>query len=94
MATHPLSDNLTKKNLIILVTDTLLSRGPPPDKRTIALICATYAANLLETIFDNVSHINRESAYMKADELLKEFSQINEKSRSVGITEIVAGYPL
>ena len=92
MATHPLSDSVVKKRLVQKVIDALLSRGGAPDKKTIALACAAYAANLLETVLSDVSHAQRESAYIRADELLKEYCNLPESAKNIGMTEVVAGY--
>ena len=35
MATHPVSDHTVKERLIRKVVDTLLGRGPTPDRRTV-----------------------------------------------------------
>ena len=56
MATHPLSDSHAKRTILQKVGDALLSRDRNPDKRTVALICATYAANLLDNVIVSMSH--------------------------------------
>ncbi len=91
MATHPLSDLSIKKKLIQKMLDALFSRGPSPDKKTISLVCAAYAANLLENVLEGVTFAQRESAYVRADELLKESANLSENAKSLGITEVVAG---
>ncbi|KAJ3321456.1 hypothetical protein HDV06_004125 [Boothiomyces sp. JEL0866] len=89
--THPVSNPKVKEALIQRIVDALLGRGPPPNRRTIACICAAYAANVLEYAFVGLSHSQREQAFVKVDEMLQEHAQLNEKARSVGTTEIMAG---
>jgi Golgi phosphoprotein 3 len=91
MATHPVADHTVKERLIQRVIDTLLGRGPAPDRRTIGLVCAAYAANVLENALVGLSHNQREAAFVKVDELLQEFANYTDKSKSMGNTEIMAG---
>lgn len=42
--------------------------------RTIAMVCAAYAANVLENALVSLSHDARERAYVRVDELLSEYS--------------------
>ncbi|KAL3894886.1 MAG: hypothetical protein SGCHY_005012, partial [Lobulomycetales sp.] len=65
MATHPVSNAAVKESLVQRVIDTLLGRGPAPDSRMIATVCAAYAANVLENALANLSHHQRESAFSK-----------------------------
>ncbi|KAJ3218965.1 hypothetical protein HDU67_003329 [Dinochytrium kinnereticum] len=91
MATHPVADLSIKEQLIQRVVDCLLNRGPPPDRRTIAMVCAAYAANVLENALVGLSHSQRETAFLRVDELLQEFAAYSEKARGMGATEIMAG---
>ena len=91
MATHPLSDTHIKRTIIQRVGDALISRDRTPDKRTVALICATYAANLLDNVIANMSHSQKETAYLKADEILRENAELTDAAKNNGITEIAAG---
>ncbi|KAJ3082699.1 hypothetical protein HK102_001504 [Quaeritorhiza haematococci] len=91
MATHPVADHTAKEQLIQRVVDTLLGRGPPPDRRTIAMVCAAYAANVLENALVGLSHSQREAAFQKVDELLQEHSTLTDKAKASGTTEIMAG---
>ena len=43
--------------------------------RTIAMLCAAYAANVLENALITLSHEARERAFAQVDELLAEYSQ-------------------
>jgi len=91
MATHPVADHSIKEGLIQRCVDSLLGRGPTPDRRTIAMVCAAYAANVLENALVGLSHTQREAAFQKVDEMLQEHSQYTEKSKSQGVTEVMAG---
>ncbi|KAJ3112265.1 hypothetical protein HDU96_004745 [Phlyctochytrium bullatum] len=91
MATHPVADYSIKEQLIQRVVDTLLGRGPPPDRRTVAMVCAAYAANVLENALVGLSHAQRETAFQRVDELLQEYAAYTEKAKSGGATEIMAG---
>ena len=48
MATHPVADPSVKLEVVMRVVNCLLGRGPQPTRRTIALCCAAYAANVIE----------------------------------------------
>jgi Golgi phosphoprotein 3 len=89
MATHPVSNMTIKEELIKRVVDTLLRRGPAPDRRTIGMVCAAYAANVLENALVNLSHSQRESAFTRADDLLNEYSKYTEKNAKQN-TEVMA----
>lgn len=91
MATHPISNAAIKEQLVTRVADTLLSRGPAPDIRSVAIVCAAYAANVLENALVGLSHSQRETAFNKVEELLLEFSGLGEKAKSCGTTDIMAG---
>jgi Golgi phosphoprotein 3 len=68
-----------------------LGRGSKPNRRTIATLCAAYAANVLENAFVGLSHAQKEEAFTKVDELLKSHASLSEKAKTVGTTEIMAG---
>ncbi|KXS19200.1 Golgi phospho protein 3 [Gonapodya prolifera JEL478] len=91
MATHPVADSTIKESLIRRVVDTLLGRIANPDRRTIGMVCAAYAANVVENALVNLSHSQREAAFAKVDEMLQEHSQWTEKSKAAGVTEVMAG---
>jgi Golgi phosphoprotein 3 len=90
--THPVSNPRIKEALVQRLVDALLGRGPAPSRRTIACACAAYAANVLENAFVGLSHSQRELAFQKVDDLLKEHAQYGEKARQVGTTDVMAGY--
>jgi golgi phosphoprotein 3 len=89
---HPVQDPSVKERLIQRVVDCLLGRGPAPDRRTIALVCSAYAANVLDNALVGLSHSQRETAFQKVDDILQEFATFSEKSKTIGTTEVMAGY--
>jgi Golgi phosphoprotein 3 len=91
VATHPLSDISAKNNIVQKVAEALLSRIAPSDSRVVALICAIYAANLLDSAFAKYSNSQKENAYLKADAIMKEYCVSNEGARSIGVTEVMTG---
>ncbi|KAI8806714.1 Golgi phosphoprotein 3-domain-containing protein [Cladochytrium replicatum] len=91
MATHPVADHTAKEQIVQRAVDALLGRGPPPDRRTIAMVCAAYAANVLENALIGLSHSQREAAFAKVDELLQEHSMLTDRVKAQGTTEIMAG---
>lgn len=84
MATHPVSDSSTKEEIVNRVIKTLThsnhsstsitSETPFGNLRTISMVCAAYAANVLENALLQLNHELREKAYTKVDELLSEYS--------------------
>lgn len=90
MATHPLADAVIKAAIAKRVIDALLSRGPPPDIRTICLICASFASNVLENVLSSVTFNQRETAFLKAEEICNAFCLLSEKTRSSGSNDVVA----
>ena len=88
MATHPVVDAGAKDEIRKRVRHVCSSRTVvlPPSQflpgeldfrylRTIAMICAAYAANVLENALITMSHDARERAFSQVDELLAEYSQ-------------------
>ncbi|CAG8609108.1 1537_t:CDS:2 [Diversispora eburnea] len=87
MATHPVSDSSAKDEIVKRVIKTLtflnnLSTMSSPTEleipfgylRTVSMVCAAYAANVLENALLPLNHEMRERAYSKVDELLSEYS--------------------
>ncbi|CAH1761610.1 17973_t:CDS:2 [Entrophospora sp. SA101] len=86
MATHPVSDTTAKEEIIKRVIKTLThlnhsstSSISDPDipfslLRTISMVCASYAANVLENALVQLNQEMREKAYVKVDEMLSEYS--------------------
>ena len=88
MATHPVADGGAKDEIRRRVRTVLTSRTVvlpasqflPEDMefryvRTIAMVCAAYAANVLENALSTLGHEARERAFSQVDELLAEYSQ-------------------
>ncbi len=88
MATHPVADGGAKDEIRRRVRNVLTNRTvvlPPsqflPEEmdfryiRTISMVCAAYAANVLENALATLGHEARERAFAQVDELLAEYSQ-------------------
>ncbi|KAF9134918.1 hypothetical protein BGW39_005405 [Mortierella sp. 14UC] len=89
MATHPVTDSAVKEEVVKRACTTLISRsnGSSPSLtervspvafqqlRTVMMVCAAYAANVLENALMYLNHEMREVAYTKVDELLSDYSQ-------------------
>ncbi|GMF89136.1 unnamed protein product [Aspergillus oryzae] len=88
MATHPVADGGAKDDLHRRVRNVCSNRTVilPPNQwlpedsefrylRTITMVCAAYAANVLENALVTMSHEARERAFAQVDELLAEYSQ-------------------
>ncbi|KAK6063216.1 vacuolar protein sorting-associated protein 74 [Seiridium cupressi] len=88
MATHPVADGGAKEEIRRRVRNVLTQRTVVlPDSqflpetlefrylRTIAMVCAAYAANVLENALSTLGHEARERAFTQTDELLAEYSQ-------------------
>jgi Golgi phosphoprotein 3 len=88
MATHPVVDSAAKMEITDRVRDLLTARtvNLPATQwlpqgvqyrylRTVAMVCAAYAANVLENALANIAHEQRERAFAHVDELLAEYSQ-------------------
>lgn len=88
MATHPVADGGAKEEIRRRVRNVLTQRTVVlpgnqwlPENlefrytRTIAMVCAAYAANVLENALASLGHESRERAFAQVDELLAEYSQ-------------------
>ena len=88
MATHPVSDPAAKEEVLRRVLSLLASRTAAVGNsylynenvkyrtiRAVCLVCAAYAANVLENALVHLSYDAREQGFSKCDELLQEFSQ-------------------
>ncbi|OUM64602.1 hypothetical protein PIROE2DRAFT_42397 [Piromyces sp. E2] len=91
MATHPVADFSVKERLIQRVINVLLGRVSKPDKRTIAMLCSAYAADVLDNALIGLNPNQKEAAYQKVDELLQENALWTDKAKSMGTTEVMAG---
>ncbi|KAI6517424.1 Vacuolar protein sorting-associated protein 74 [Pyricularia oryzae] len=100
MATHPVVDGGAKEEIRRRVRNVLTQRTVVlpgsqflPENlefrysRTIALVCAAYAANVLENALSTLGHEARERAFAQTDELLAEYSQwpFGKKATAHGI---------
>lgn len=88
MATHPVVDGTAKeeirqrcvamlaaKTVAIKESKWLPEAAPMRSIRTLAMVCAAYAANVLENALERMSHESRERAFNRVDEVLAGFSQ-------------------
>lgn len=100
MATHPVADGGAKEELRRRVRNVLTQRTVVlsgnqflPENlefrylRTICMVCAAYAANVLENALSTLGHEARERAFAQTDELLADYSQwpFGKKATSNGI---------
>ena len=88
MATHPVADGgakdelrkrvrnvLTNRTVVITPSQFLPQEVEFKYLRTITMVCAAYAANVLENALSSLGHESRERAFAQVDELLAEYSQ-------------------
>ncbi|KAI5466468.1 Golgi phosphoprotein 3-domain-containing protein [Mariannaea sp. PMI_226] len=88
MATHPVADGGAKEEIRrrvrnILTQRTVVLNGSQflPESlefrylRSLAMVCAAYAANVLENALSTLGHEARERAFSQTDELLADYSQ-------------------
>ncbi|KAK2628961.1 hypothetical protein QTJ16_002064 [Diplocarpon rosae] len=98
MATHPVADGGAKEEIRRRVRNVLTQRTVVlpgsqflPENlefryvRTIAMVCAAYAANVLENALATLGHEARERAFAQVDELLAEYSQWPFGKRAGGV---------
>lgn len=103
MATHPIVDSAAKDEIRKRVKNICSNRTVvlPPSQflpaeldfrylRTIAMVCASYAANVLENALITMGHESRERAFAHVDELLAEYSQYPFAKRQAGTQGIGA----
>ncbi|KAG2232707.1 hypothetical protein INT48_000064 [Thamnidium elegans] len=104
MATHPVADPAVKEEIIKRVCTMLVTRVSPASVdaqsdvphayvRTISMICAAYAANVLENALLYLQQDLREQAFNKVDELMNDYSSWPFTS-SNGKVEIPTGTDL
>lgn len=100
MATHPVADGGAKEELRRRVRNVLTQRTVVlggnqflPENlefrylRTVCMVCAAYAANVLENALSTLGHEARERAFAQTDELLADYSQwpFGKKATNNGI---------
>ncbi|MBW0558024.1 hypothetical protein O181_097739 [Austropuccinia psidii MF-1] len=109
MATHPVSDStfkddvlrrtlsiLTSRTVAVPVSDLYQANVRYRTLRAVCMVCASFAANVLENALVHLSYDAREAAFQKCDELLAEFSQwpfgsVASPSRSPTATRVGTG---
>lgn len=87
MATHPVADVRTKESIVTRAVSllTATTSAVPPnalDKegtqcrvtRAVCLVCAAYAASVLDNAFGRLTYEDREAAFQRCDEVLAEFA--------------------
>ncbi|PHH81859.1 hypothetical protein CDD83_3459 [Cordyceps sp. RAO-2017] len=97
MATHPVADGGAKeeirrrvRNVLTQRTVVLNSSQFLPESlefrylRTVSMVCAAYAANVLENALSTLGHEARERAFAQTDELLADYSQWPFGRKAVG----------
>lgn len=88
MATHPVSDTgakeeIRRRTISILTARTVVLPATPlmPEEvpfrylRSVVMVCAAYAANVLENALSSLGHDARDRAFGRVDELLGDYSQ-------------------
>lgn len=92
MATHPLNNGVVKEEVIRRTVTTCLGRGPVPTLRAIVLVTSSLTANVLENALARLPMTERDSAFNRAEELLRVYSNPVERHVSLPIpNEIIAG---
>lgn len=89
MATHPVTNHAIKVRLVNRVLNACTGRGAPASLRTVCLVSACHAANVIDSAcLSNRSFLEREAVLQRADELMRHHAQYrgDEVAR-----EIVAG---
>jgi Golgi phosphoprotein 3 len=87
MATHPVADVRTKEAIVARVVSLLTATTatiPPSalDKegtqcrvtRAVCLVCASFAASVLDNAFSRLQYENREAAFQRCDDILLQFA--------------------
>ncbi|KAG8985456.1 hypothetical protein FRB94_004860 [Tulasnella sp. JGI-2019a] len=102
MATHPVAEARTKEELVNRVVTLLSSRTSsiPPQAlqkevvqyrhlRAVCIICAAYAASVLENPLNRLAYDAREAAFSRSDDILADFCvwPFGAKDRSVGTSQ-------
>lgn len=87
MATHPVADVRTKETLVARVVSLLTATTSAVPAaavqkegtqariaRAVCLVCAAYAASVLDNAFGRLTYEEREAAFQRCDEILAEFA--------------------
>ena len=102
MATHPVADPTSKDEIRKRVISILTARTPvltantflPAETpfrviRSVSMVCAAYAANVLENALSGLGHDSRERAFQKVDAMLGEYSSFPFRGSGEGIGAMV-----
>lgn len=102
MATHPVADPTSKDEIRKRVISILTARTPvltantflPAETpfrviRSVSMVCAAYAANVLENALSGLGHDSRERAFQKVDAMLGEYSNFPFRGGGEGIGAMV-----
>lgn len=92
MATHPLASPACKEDVMRRALATCLGRGPVPSLRAVTLVACALTANVLENALAVLPPTERETAFGRAEDLLRIYG--NPAERNVPLppaNEIVAG---
>ena len=103
MATHPVADGgakdeirrrvrnvLTQRTVVLPASQFLPEEMEFRYLRTVSMLCAAYAANVLENALTTLGHEARERAFAQVDELLAEYSQWPFAKRPANSSSIAA----
>ncbi|RLV85725.1 Vacuolar protein sorting-associated protein [Meyerozyma sp. JA9] len=97
MATHPVADKMSKEHIKNRILNLLTARTVDMDSvssdqfpketsfrylRSVALVCGSYAANVLENVLTTLNYDKRDQAFARADELLADFGDYPFNLRS------------
>lgn len=92
MATHPLASPACKEDVMRRTLATCLGRGPVPSLRAVTMVACSLTANVLENALSVLPPAERETAFGRAEDLLRIYG--NPAERNVPLppaNEIVAG---
>ena len=91
MPTHPLVDHNVKEEIIQTIVQTLQGKGKVPNIRTIALVCAASAGNIMGNCLKSLGYQQKDACVAKAEEILRDFSYAGDKMPNRCKNDIVAG---
>jgi Golgi phosphoprotein 3 len=102
MATHPVADPTSKEEIRKRVISILTARTPVltanaflPEEtpfrviRSVSMVCAAYAANVLENALSGLGHDSRERAFQRVDAMLGEYSSFPFRAGGEGIGNMI-----
>jgi len=102
MATHPVADPTSKEEIRKRVISVLTARTPVltanaflPEEtpfrviRSVSMVCAAYAANVLENALSGLGHDSRERAFQRVDAMLGEYSSFPFRAGGEGVGAMI-----